>query len=122
MSDGSPVSAELDARMLADLRAWRASRSITPASTLLTIDELDMLLRVADERDALKAAACEMSDERASNVTPIRREAKIHIEPVTDERPRCDVCSSVIVPDRLSTSGWRHAVRPIRLHPAKPIA
>lgn len=120
MSDGSPVSPERDARMLAYLRAWR--RSINPIQVTLTVDEFNMLLRVADERDALKAAACEMPDERPSNVTPIRREAKIHIEPVTDERPRCDVCSSVIVPDRLSTSGWRHAVRPIRLHPAKPIA
>ncbi|MFM9625713.1 hypothetical protein ACKI14_48425, partial [Streptomyces turgidiscabies] len=43
-------------------------------------------------------------------------------EPATDERPRCDVCSSVIVPDRFSTSGWRHEIRPMRLHVAKPIS
>lgn len=54
MSDGTP---ELDARMLADLRAWRAHLRHLLHITV-TIDELDMLLRVAAERDALKAAAC----------------------------------------------------------------
>ena len=62
MSDGSPVSPELDARLLADLREWRAHLAPTSLegnrwSARLTIDELDMLLRVAAERDALKAAA-----------------------------------------------------------------
>lgn len=57
MSDGSPVTPELDARMLADLRAWR-TRLRHLCQLTLTIDELDMLLRVAAERDALKAAAC----------------------------------------------------------------
>lgn len=62
MSDGSPVSPELDARLLADLREWRARLAPTSLegnrwSARLTIDELDMLLRVAAERDALKAAA-----------------------------------------------------------------
>lgn len=49
--------------MLAELREWR--RRLAPTSldgsrwsARLTIDELDMLLRVAAERDALKAAAC----------------------------------------------------------------
>lgn len=83
MSDGSPVSPEIDARMLADLRAWRARQDAAPRHLTLTIDELDMFLRVAAERDALKAAACEMPDERTSNVTPIGREAKIHGEFVT---------------------------------------
>lgn len=78
MSDGTPVSPRLDARMLADLRAWRARHSTGIRHLTLTIDELDMFLRVAAERDALKAAACEMPDERPSNVTPIGRGAKIH--------------------------------------------
>ena len=206
MSDGTPVSPELDARMLAHPRAWRARHVTGLRRVTLTSAELDMLLRVAAERDKLKAAACEMPDERPSNVTPIGREAKIHGEfvtmrvdewrrltdeltrlrtaeaaridaaleederviawdqiaahpffrdcygtetslveamlakltastfeaeipdeireragePVTDERPRCDVCSSVIVPDRFSTSGWRHEIRPMRLHVAWP--
>lgn len=83
MSDGTPVSPELDARMLSDLRAYRARHSTGIRHLLLMIDELDMFLRVAAERDALKAAACEMPDERPSNVTPIGREAKIHGEFVT---------------------------------------
>lgn len=63
MSDGSPVSPQLDARLLGDLREWRARLAPTPLegnrwSARLTIDELDMLLRVAAERDALKAALC----------------------------------------------------------------
>lgn len=62
MSDGTPVSPELDARMLAELREWRrlAPTSVDGNrwSARLTIDELDMLLRVAAERDALKAALC----------------------------------------------------------------
>jgi hypothetical protein len=59
MSDGSPVSPQLDARMLADLRTWRARLAPTSTggnrwSARLTVDELDMLLRVADDRDALR--------------------------------------------------------------------
>ena len=65
MSDGSPVTPELDARMLADLREWRRRHDDTGLRHLaLTIDELDMLIRVAAERDALKREACEMPDER----------------------------------------------------------
>lgn len=68
MSDGSPVSPELDARMLADLREWRARLAPTSLggnrwSARLTIDELDMLLRVADDRDALRRELCEMPDD-----------------------------------------------------------
>lgn len=63
MSDGSTVTPQLDARLLADIRAWRARLAPTSLdgnrwSARLTIDELDMLLRAAAERDALKAAAC----------------------------------------------------------------
>lgn len=63
MSDGSPVTPQYDARMLAEIREWRSRLAPTSLegnrwSARLTIDELDMLLRVAAERDALKAAAC----------------------------------------------------------------
>lgn len=57
MSDGSPVTPELDARMLAELREWRRRYPIASMHGI-TGDEVDMLLRVAAERDALKAAAC----------------------------------------------------------------
>ena len=78
MSDGSPVSPELDARLLADLREWRARLSPTGLggsrwSARLTIDELDMLLRVAAERDALKAAA--VADWEAEIPAEIRERA-----------------------------------------------
>lgn len=65
MSDGSPVTPELDARMLAELREWRRRYPIASMHGI-TGDELDMLLRAVDERDALKAAACEMPDEGAA--------------------------------------------------------
>ena len=66
MSDGSPVSPQLDARMLAELREWRRRADTSDGtrwSMRLTIDELDMLLRVADERDAIKRELCEMPDD-----------------------------------------------------------
>lgn len=63
MSDGSPVTPELDARMLAELREWRRRYPIASMHGI-TGDELDMLLRAVDERDALKRDACEMPDER----------------------------------------------------------
>ena len=77
MSDGSGaqgralVTPELDARMLADLRAWRKTehtiREIERGHQVwLDADELDMLLRAAAERDALKREACAMPDERPS--------------------------------------------------------
>lgn len=73
MSDGSPVTPQLDARMLADLREWRArvdtnAREAGRWSMRLTLDELDMLLRIADERDALKREACADPDEPARPV------------------------------------------------------
>lgn len=69
MSDGSGaqgralVTPELDARMLAELREWRSRYPVAQLHAV-TADELDMLLRAAAERDALKAAACAMPDER----------------------------------------------------------
>jgi hypothetical protein len=59
---------EYDARMLADLRAWRNSPRVAEklaagGDAYLSTDELDMLLRIADERDALRRQACEMPDE-----------------------------------------------------------
>ena len=70
MSDGTPVSPELDARMLANLRAYRARMGVLRHVTL-TIDELDMLLRVADERDALRHELVDMPDDHFAPV-PVR--------------------------------------------------
>lgn len=71
MSDGSPVSPEIDARMLADLRAWRARLDTGPTIIALTIDELDMFLRVAAERDALRRELVDMPDDHLAPV-PVR--------------------------------------------------
>lgn len=114
MSDGSPVTPQYDARMLAELREWR--RRLAPTSldgnrwsARLTIDELDMLLRVAAERDALKAAACAEWEadipaeirERAAEVVPIpwpetMIRAHGHDGTATDEeRARCPICNGI---------------------------
>ena len=130
MSDGSPVTPQLDARLLADIREWRARLAPTGVdgnrwSARLTIVELDMLLRVAAERDALRRELVDMPDDHFAPVpvrsVPFTAEIPAEIreragEPATDDRSRCAVCSSVIVPDRFSTSGWRHEIRPMRLH------
>lgn len=59
------TDAELDAAMLADLRAYaRANAWSSAAVRPITPAELDMLLRVADERDELRREAC------AEPVTP----------------------------------------------------
>lgn len=51
------TDAELDAKMLRELREFHAE----PGGIFLTHDELDLLLRIAEERDALRRAACEES-------------------------------------------------------------
>lgn len=131
MSDGTPVSPELDARMLADLRAWRARQDPDLRRLTLTIDELDMFLRRCTELEELRRELVDMPDDHLAPVpvrsVPFTAEIPDEVreragEPATDERPRCDVCSSVIVPDRFSTGGWRHEIRPTRLHAAKPIS
>ena len=54
------TDAELDAKMLRDLRGWRERYPSTlKGSVPLTVEELDLLLRIADERDALRRAFCE---------------------------------------------------------------
>lgn len=72
----------LDEKMIADLRAWRGR--ITPApseaersaghpySVQLRLEEVDALLAAVADRDTLRREACEMPDERAENVTPIK--------------------------------------------------
>lgn len=150
MSDGTPVSPELDARLLADLREWRSRLHPTNLdgnrwSARLTIDELDALLRIADERDALRAAS--VAEWEAEIPAEVRERAMPEEHclstahhgshswgkvprhcpgfDASDEFParaKCDECGSTIVPDLHSTNGWRHEVRPIRLHAAKPIA
>ena len=62
MSDGTPVTAEHDARMLEGLREWRRRY---PAATMhgVTGDELDMLLRRVDELTAIKRLVCSIGRE-----------------------------------------------------------
>ena len=131
MSDGTPVSPLLDACMLAVLREWRAHHGTGLRHIMLTIDELDMFLRRCTELEELRRELVDMPDDHLAPVpvrsVPFTAEIPDKIreragEPVTDERPRCEVCSSVIVPDRFSTGGWRHEIRPTRLHAAKPIS
>lgn len=94
MSDGSPVSARLDAWMLADLREWRA-RVVekAPWSVRLTVVELDMLLRVADDRDALRRELCEMPDD----VTLAPKLAVVPVGP-------CEGCGRGL--DRCECNAW----------------
>ena len=122
MSDGSPVTPELDARMLADLREWRARLAPTSLdgnrwSARLTIDELDMLLRRCDELEALKRRECAMPDDVDPEPVFATRE-----ERDAGRYAKCAECGSGLVPDAHSTSGYRHVVRPIRLHAGTPIA
>lgn len=117
MADGSPVTPELDARMLADLREWRRRIEPSPGrwSMRLTIDELDMLLRRCAEVDELKRQACEMSDERPSTAVEIPAgHALVDGEIVAlasagyrcidegrflDERPRCGGIANYHAPE-----------------------
>jgi len=55
------TDAELDAKMLRELRMWR-EHNLGPV-TLEPI-ELDMLLRIADERDALRREMCADPDSK----------------------------------------------------------
>ena len=72
MSDGTPVSPERDARMLAGLRVWRARHSPGIRHLTLTIDELDMFLRVAAERDKLRRELVGMPDDATLAPVPVR--------------------------------------------------
>lgn len=81
MHDGTTVTPELDARLIADIRAYRARMTPTRLEgerwTLrLTTDELDALLRAVDERDRLAREDCTMPDER-----PVGIGRELHAEP-----------------------------------------
>ena len=58
MYDGTPVTAESDARLLSGLREWRARRTTSTNSLTITVDELDMLFRRVDELTAIKRLVC----------------------------------------------------------------
>ena len=58
MSDGTPVTAESDARLLKGLREWRARRTASTNSLTITVDELDMLFRRVDDLTAIKRLVC----------------------------------------------------------------
>lgn len=103
MSDGTPVSPRLDARMLADLRAYRARHNTGFAHIRLTIDELDMLLRVAAERDALRRELVDMPDDHFAPV-PVRS------VPFTAE-----------IPAEVRERAWVHPAHAARHgHPGEP--
>lgn len=51
------MSTESDARILAGLREWRAKGD--PRHVSLRLDEFDLLLRIADERDQLLRDLCD---------------------------------------------------------------
>ena len=72
MSDGTPVSSHLDAGMLADLRAWRARNQTGLRYVTLAIYELDMFLRVAEERDKLRRELHDMPDDATLPPAPVR--------------------------------------------------
>lgn len=97
MSDGSPVTPELDARMLAELRAFRARHATGLRHLTLTIDELDMLLRVADERDALKRELVDMPDDHLAPVpvrsVPFSAEISAEIRERAGSKPQPDPAS-----------------------------
>ena len=64
MSNGAPVTAESDARMLEGLREWRARYpNEVSRPVMLTIDELDMLFRRVDELTAIKRLVCAAEDQ-----------------------------------------------------------
>lgn len=52
----NPRNARLETQMLTELRDWRrlSSRNLRKRSLTITIEELDMLLAVADDLDALR--------------------------------------------------------------------
>ena len=126
MSDGSPVSPQLDARLLGDLREWRARLAATSLegnrwSARLTIDELDMLLRAVAERDALKAALC--SEWEADMPAEIRERAAEPDEglPVATATGDCRYCGESII-RKTGTNVWRHSIFSAQGHPAEPRA
>lgn len=111
MSDGTPVTPELDAQMLAELREWRRRYPIASMHGV-TGDEVDMLLRVADERDALRRELVDMPDDHFAPV-PVRS-IPFTAEIPDEVRERaaslasvCTLCGTPI--ERASaTSTWYH--------------
>lgn len=78
----TPRDPEHDARMLDDLRAWRSGiDGGRRASLRIMAVELDMLLAIVDERDALKA--------ERDNVTRPMSPVEISTEPDVEEREEC---------------------------------
>nr|WP_278101129.1 hypothetical protein [Microbacterium proteolyticum] len=51
------MSAESDARRLANIRAWMKGRDLAPVASVRR-EDLDLLLRIADERDELARQLC----------------------------------------------------------------
>lgn len=108
--------ASLDGRMIDDLRAWRSLESVgRREQVLIGLDELDALLAAADERDALKRAACAepkttTPDGRSSWPLEVRKgdavrvgstavvapsDMTISVDPV-EEPPKCAACGGYL--------------------------
>lgn len=73
------MSAESDARTLANLRRWRTEQAdrlakVPDYRVPLTVDEFDLLLRIADERDQLRRDLCEEQQGRGRR--PIEAEVR----------------------------------------------
>lgn len=67
-------AARRSALVLADLRAWRAGiarRPLRPLTYELHLEEIDLLLAIADERDQLRREACGEVDDRPAPVRAI---------------------------------------------------
>lgn len=64
------MSAESDARRLADIRSWRTGpyldkrRRSNREFITMHIEDIDLLLRIADERDQLRRDLCEEQEGR----------------------------------------------------------
>lgn len=110
--DGTPVSPKLDARMLADLREWRARLDTGPTIIALTIDELDMFLRRCAELEELRRELVDMPDDRFAPV-PVRS-IPFTAEIPDEVRERAAVLTSVCtlcgtpIERASATSTWYH--------------
>lgn len=114
-TDANEPEGAHDARLIDDLRAWRATQAITDRWTARpTLDELDALLRAAEERDRLAADAARMPDEALED----------HAEKLIRRRgTTCRYCGHYIVSEDGGQT-WRHValLGETGYHPAEPRA
>lgn len=112
----APRDARLDARMLGDLREWRRRLGVVPERPTfsITVEELDMLLSIADERDELLrelGADTRLEPEPLpAKITRPMPIVEISIEP--DDEPKswpCLTCGEMLRVNPLARLGeWRY--------------